>query len=61
MAEKVHLKLFQDAYESLKTQNDIAGETYYTCSSCGHTFTGSSHPKNCPVCGAPADKINRLD
>jgi rubrerythrin len=57
MAEKVHLHLFQKACEQLETQQDIAGGLYYTCSSCGYTFSGTEHPKNCPVCGAPADKI----
>jgi rubrerythrin len=57
MAEKVHFRLFEKALEQLETQPDIAEETYYTCSSCGYTFKGKEPPKNCPVCGAPADKI----
>jgi rubrerythrin len=58
MAEKVHLRLFQDARRQLLSgQSDIAGESYFTCSSCGYTFSGTGHPKTCPVCGAPADKI----
>jgi rubrerythrin len=61
MAEKVHLRLFEKAREQLavvgKAQEDIAAESYFTCSSCGYTFSGVEHPKNCPVCGAPADKI----
>jgi rubrerythrin len=60
MAEKVHLRLFQNAYEYLKTHGDIPDETYYTCSSCGYTFSGQEHPKNCPACGAPGDKIIRV-
>jgi rubrerythrin len=57
MAEKVHLGLFRKAREQLGTGEDISGESYFTCSSCGYTFSGTEHPKNCPVCGAPADKI----
>jgi rubrerythrin len=57
MAEKVHLRLFRQAREQLETAEDIAAASYYTCSSCGYTFSGTEHPKNCPVCGAPADKI----
>jgi rubrerythrin len=57
LAEKVHLRLFENAIETLKTGKDIAEESYFTCSSCGYTFAGAEHPKNCPVCGAPADKI----
>jgi rubrerythrin len=61
MAEKVHLRLFEKALEELETRQDIAGESYYTCSSCGYTFTGSEPPKNCPVCGAPSDKIRSVE
>jgi rubrerythrin len=61
MAEKVHLRLFEEALAQLESQPDIAEETYYTCSSCGYTFKGSEHPKNCPVCGAPGDKIIPVD
>jgi rubrerythrin len=57
MAEKVHLGLFQKAAEQMESQIDIAEESYFTCSSCGYTFKGREHPKNCPVCGAPMDKI----
>ncbi|MDR2209940.1 MAG: metallophosphoesterase [Spirochaetaceae bacterium] len=57
MAEKVHLRLFRGALKQLQRDKDIAGESYFTCSSCGYTFSGKEHPKNCPVCGAPADKI----
>ncbi|MDR2184115.1 MAG: metallophosphoesterase [Treponema sp.] len=57
MAEKVHLRLFRQAGGQLETEEDIAGGPYYTCSSCGYTFSGTERPKNCPVCGAPADKI----
>ncbi|MDR2072418.1 MAG: metallophosphoesterase [Spirochaetaceae bacterium] len=57
MAEKVHLGLFQDARKQLEHRKDILDESYFTCSSCGYTFSGTEHPKNCPVCGAPADKI----
>jgi rubrerythrin len=57
MAEKTHLRLFRSACEQLETRQDIAGGSYYTCSSCGYTFSGTEHPENCPVCGAPADKI----
>jgi rubrerythrin len=63
MAEKVHLNLFQKALAELEgspPQGDITETEYFTCSSCGYTFAGSEHPKNCPVCGAPADKIRAV-
>jgi rubrerythrin len=59
-AEKVHAALFEKALESLKQGRDIAAAAYYTCSSCGNTFSAKAHPKNCPVCGAPMDKIFKV-
>jgi rubrerythrin len=65
-AEKTHQKLFEKALKLLERGEDSEPLTYYTCSSCGYTFAfppgasgeaGSGHPKNCPVCGAPMDKI----
>jgi rubrerythrin len=56
-AEKVHAALFEKALESLRQGRDIEAAGYYTCSSCGNTFSAKAHPKNCPVCGAPEDKI----
>jgi rubrerythrin len=59
-AEKVHLRLFERALDLFLKGESMPDEKYYTCTSCGNTFAGSEHPKNCPVCGAPADKISEL-
>jgi rubrerythrin len=59
-AEKVHAALFEKALESLKQGRDIEAADYYTCSSCGDTFSAKARPKNCPVCGAPMDKIFKV-
>jgi len=61
-AEKVHLKLFKEAKETLITENDIPEKRYFTCTSCGLTFTvsGEVNLKFCPVCGAPFNKIREL-
>ncbi|MDR1930165.1 MAG: metallophosphoesterase [Treponema sp.] len=56
-AEKVHAELFEAALQSIKRGRDIEAAPYYTCSSCGNTFSSRARPKNCPVCGAPMDKI----
>jgi rubrerythrin len=58
--EAIHLRLFEKALEALKKGEDIEALQYYTCTSCGNTFWGEKHPPNCPICGAPADKIALL-
>jgi rubrerythrin len=58
--ERIHLGLFEKALEALKEGRDIEPHQYYTCTSCGNTFWGEKHPVNCPICGAPADKITAL-
>jgi rubrerythrin len=55
--ENIHLGLFEKAREALKEGRDIEDRQYYTCTSCGNTFWGEKQPLNCPICGAPADKI----
>lgn len=57
-AEKMHAHLLEKAADFLHNGQDIADTAYYTCTSCGHTFSGEVHPLHCPICGAPADKIH---
>lgn len=59
-AEKVHKKLLEDASAEYAKGKDITPADYYTCSSCGFTFKAEEHPKRCPVCGAPQDKILKV-
>ena len=56
-AERVHAGFFEDALKALDGHDDYPEKQYYTCTSCGYTFSGSEKPKICPVCGAPHDKI----
>ena len=56
-AEKVHYNLFKKAESDLREGKDIFDSDYYTCTSCGYTFSGDTCPKVCPICGAPEDKI----
>ena len=58
-AEKKHLALVQDALESYSNGKDIPLINYFTCSSCGYTFSGIENPVNCPICGAPNDRIKK--
>lgn len=56
-AERVHEELFEEAVTAAKSGKDIEMAQYYTCSSCGFSVKGTELPKNCPICGAPIDKI----
>ncbi|HCP14618.1 MAG TPA: hypothetical protein DIT32_02375 [Peptococcaceae bacterium] len=59
-AEKIHHSLFQEALTHISAGEDIAEANYYTCTSCGYTFSGEEHPVACPICGAPYDKIKSV-
>lgn len=56
-AEKIHQKQLEKAISLNATNSDIPSGNYHVCSSCGYTFTSDEHPKVCPVCGAPYDRI----
>ncbi|MCL2835020.1 MAG: metallophosphoesterase [Treponema sp.] len=56
-AEKVHMRLFSAA---LSQAGEIPEKRYFTCTSCGLTFTGEPNFKFCPVCGAPLGKIREV-
>ncbi|MDR2767274.1 MAG: metallophosphoesterase [Treponema sp.] len=56
-AEKIHQGLFEKALPAITAGRDIPESNYWTCSSCGYTFSTAEHPRICPVCGAPLDKI----
>ena len=58
-AEETHLRLLLAAQNSLEHGHDLPEEKRYVCTSCGAVFTGG-HPARCPVCGAPADKIEEV-
>lgn len=60
-SEKVHQKIVNDAIDKFKDGKDIEDNNYFTCSSCGFTFKRDMHPPNCPICGAPQDKIYQVE
>ena len=60
-AEKVHLRLFNEAQKALADgSHDIPEGLYFTCVSCGYTLAGRQSKIRCPVCGAPVDKIQTV-
>lgn len=50
-AEKIHVKLFQEAQNAAKQGKDLDIGTIYICPICGHTVA-EDLPEKCPVCGA---------
>ena len=50
-AEKIHVKLFQEAQAAAKEGTDMVLGPVYVCPVCGHTIKDHL-PDVCPVCGA---------
>ncbi len=57
--EKIHASLYQKAGEALAHAKDLPAGEYYVCPVCGYTHEGQM-TDNCPVCGAPAEKFERV-
>ncbi len=60
-AEKVHMKLYADAIETVRASGkDIGDFRVYTCEVCGYTHVGDPIDK-CPVCKAPWTKFHEVE
>lgn len=55
--EKVHESLYRNAKENLG--KETSSDDYYVCPICGYTHYGKA-PAQCPVCGAPGAKFERI-
>ncbi len=52
-AEKIHLKLYEQALEYVRKGQDMPLDGYiWICPVCGHTYIGKEPPPKCPICGA---------
>ncbi len=58
-AEKIHMKMYQDAKTSAEKDKDIDIKEIYICPICGFTHIGKP-PEYCPVCGAPNSKFKKF-
>jgi len=58
-AEKIHMKMYQDAKTSAQKDKDIDIKEIYICPVCGFTHIGKP-PEYCPVCGAPNSKFKKF-
>lgn len=57
--EKVHEELYRKALAALEAHEAQVEADYYVCPFCGYTHEGPFEGK-CPVCGAPAEKFERV-
>ncbi len=57
--EKVHEQLYREALERLE-EPCMDTFDYWVCPICGHTHYGETPPEKCPVCGAKAEKYERI-
>jgi rubrerythrin len=55
--ERVHAALYEKALNEIGNNKEV---DYYVCAVCGHTIEGEPEG-NCPICGAPASKFNKID
>ncbi len=55
--ERVHARLYEKALEELGNNKEV---DYYVCGVCGHTIEGEPEG-NCPICGAPASRFEKID
>ncbi len=58
-AEKIHMRMYQDAKTSAEKDKDIDIKEIYICPVCGFTHIGKP-PEYCPVCGAPNSKFKKF-
>ena len=58
-AEAVHAQLYKKALEAAQSGQDIKESEIYLCPVCGHVEQGSP-PDKCPICGAPADRYQKI-
>ncbi len=56
-AEKIHEKMYQDALEAVKNNNDKEVENVYVCPVCGFTVIGEPDTNKCPICGIPFERF----
>ncbi len=58
-AERVHARLFQQALEAMKAGKDLSRMDVFLCPFCGDIEFGEV-PDRCPICGAPAEKFQKI-
>lgn len=59
-AKKNYAGFLPEAIRAFDSREDIGMKTYYVCTSCGNMLSADHDPDNCPICGAPRDKIIKM-
>lgn len=57
--EEKHEQFYQEALEAVEKDEDLDEKGWYVCSVCGNTMEGEA-PENCPICGAPKSKFEKV-
>ena len=55
--ERIHARLYEKALDEIGKNEEV---DYYVCSVCGYTMEGEPEG-NCPICGAPASRFDKID
>lgn len=58
-AEAVHARLYQAALDAVAQGKDLEDTDFYLCPVCGHIEVGKP-PASCPICGAKAEKFQKV-
>ncbi|RME27120.1 MAG: rubrerythrin family protein [Deltaproteobacteria bacterium] len=56
-AEQFHARLYKNAIDHMVAETETS---YFVCTVCGYVADGSA-PEQCPVCGAPSEKFEKVD
>jgi len=59
-AEAVHASLYAAALKAVEAGKDLETAEFYLCPVCGNIEIGKP-PANCPICGEPGEKFQRID
>ena len=54
--ERIHAALFEKALNEIGQNEEV---DYHVCSVCGYTLEGEPQG-NCPICGAPPSKFDKI-
>ena len=55
--ERIHASLYEKALNEIGKNDEV---NYHVCSVCGYIMEGEPQG-NCPICGAPASKFEKID
>jgi rubrerythrin len=60
-AKKKNIELLPAAIGAYAAGEDIGTQSYYVCTTCGNMRSADEPPDHCHICGAPPDKIIKIE